>query len=96
MLNILSLDPLGLPNEGKIVQLLDSSMMIFGGPPICTDSKMTGITITTPISGHVWSLGSGATIDVLAPQSISLKIIPNNTTDIIIALTSCISIVQLN
>lgn len=95
-INIIDLGAAGASNEGKIIQLLLSSQSIYTGPPILTDSLMSGITITSPLNAYVWTLNSSGTFSVLSPVTLSLRFIPNNTVDIVIAPTSNISLEQLD
>ena len=97
-INIISIDPLTIATEGKIMQLMKSTDVIFSAPPICGDNKMTAYHITNPpnpIDAYIWTLNCASNFKLTTPESLSIRFIPNNTTDIIISLTSNISLTQL-
>lgn len=94
-INIIDFGALGASNEGKILQLMRSIDTIYTAPPICTDSLMSGVTITSPLNAFVWTLNTTANFTLSSPETLSVRFIPNNTVDVIIALTSNISFEQL-
>lgn len=97
-INIISIDPLTIATEGKIMQLMKSTDVIFGAPPICGDNKMTAYHITNPpnpLDAYIWTLNCSSNFSLDTAESLSIRFIPNSTTDIVIALTSNISLTQL-
>lgn len=94
--NIIAFNPLPPdPPECKIAQIIKSNLNIFEGPPECTDSKFTPCVLTTPFAGIIWSLNSSANVKVIAETEFDLKMLLNNTMDVIIPLTTNISVTEL-
>lgn len=96
LVNILSYDPMAVQNEGKIVQFMQKDVEPFMGPPVCACSSYNGFPLTTPLVGYNWCIGSSACFSIDVETEFALKIIPNNTTDVTIVLTSGFSIIALD
>jgi hypothetical protein len=97
-LNIISFNPLTNPTEGKIMQFLRTGDVIFGSAPICSDAKMSAYQLTNPpnpLDAFVWTLTASSNFILSTAESLSLRFIPNNTTDVVVSLTSNISLTQL-
>lgn len=80
-------------NHSMVAQLMDNSFNIYSNPPIIAAGSYAGELITSPITGVAWYLTGSAVFTVdTTPVTIALKCIFDNDTDVVIALTSNISI----
>jgi hypothetical protein len=95
-INIISFAPGAIAAEGKIIQIMRDVDMIYNAPPICTASIMSAMGVTSPLTAFVWTLNTSANFSISAPETLAIKFLPNNTTDIVIALTSNMTLIQLD
>jgi hypothetical protein len=85
-----------IPNQLQVGQILEDGQSIFNAPPICSANDYDGSVVTVPLGGIIWLLTGTANFTVTtAPVKIVMRLLINNTTDFVIALTSNISIEKI-
>lgn len=91
-MSIISLDPMTVPTEIKVAQLLIADQDMFMAPPITSAISCAALL---DLGFYVWDVNSTSNFEVLTETTFALKCKFFNTTDVIIALTSNLSINEL-
>lgn len=79
----------------QVGQILQDGQTIFNAPPVCSASDYNGSLISVPLNGVIWLLTGTANFKVMSPSKIVMRLLMNGTTDLVVALTSNISIEKI-
>lgn len=82
-------------NQLQVGQILQDGQVIFNAPPVCSASDYAGAVVTAPLGGVIWLLTGTANFHATVPTKLVLRLLINNTTDVVIALTSNFSIEKI-
>lgn len=83
------------PDQLQVGQILQDGQTIFNAPPICSASDYGGSVVNAPLNGVIWLLTGTANFRVTSQSKIVMRLLMNSTTDLVVALTSNISIEKI-
>jgi hypothetical protein len=82
-------------NQLQAGQILVDGQSIFSAPPVCSASDYSGSVITTPLVGVIWLLTGTANFQTTTPVKIVMRLLMNGATDLVVALTSNLSLEKI-